>query len=205
MSHSPSRRPLALVLALFALVAAGCAAPFTPFTDALVARARLRSNEVSSLQFYNSVEIRLTRHEEQSSGRLDERHRLVLSEGRSLEEIVIPARTPGVLVGGDDDWLTVSFEEGKTLTFEREPIDPVPDERVRAFATPPDEPRVAAAYVPSRSSYRLATDEQGRVSYAGQTWSVTPSSRLAVLEVRVETDDSSDESATTVKGRPLGP
>ena len=95
----------ALVLGLLAL-ATGCALP--AFTLATRERYQLSPADLSRMQFYTSSELVL-RREAPAEQRTSGGHGLVLREGTLVEEVVIPSRTPGVILRADGDFLLIGF------------------------------------------------------------------------------------------------
>lgn len=87
-----------------------------PFTDELRDRYALTDQEVRSLQYWVSDDIRLERLT--ATGSRDVQHgRLIERGGEITDSILIPRGTPGVAVGQGRDWVAVSFEPGSYLYF----------------------------------------------------------------------------------------
>ena len=88
-----------------------------PFTYELRASHRLNDDEIKNLQFYSSHQITLRREVQSQDRQVTSGHRLRLVSGRSVEEVVIPAKTPGVAMAVTPHTISVSFVTGTTLDF----------------------------------------------------------------------------------------
>jgi hypothetical protein len=106
----------AAAAAAFALFSTGCSS-FVPFTYELRSAHRLTDDEVRNLQFYSSHEITLRREVQSQDRQITPGHKLRLLSGRSVEEVVIPAKTPGAAVKISPDVISVSFVSGTSLDF----------------------------------------------------------------------------------------
>ncbi|MEZ4298380.1 MAG: hypothetical protein R3B70_25740 [Polyangiaceae bacterium] len=112
-------RNKALLFASAVVVSAlsmGCAS-YVPFTYEMRMEHRLTNDEVQNLQFYSSHEIKLHREVESQDRQVTPGHKLRLLSGKSVEEVVIPAKTPGVATRVWPDRIHVSFVSGTTLEF----------------------------------------------------------------------------------------
>jgi hypothetical protein len=107
--------PLAAAAAL-ALAATGCSS-FVPFTYELRAQHHLTDDEVKNLQFYSSHQITLRREVDSEDRQITPGHKLRLVSGKQIEEVVIPAKTPGVAVRVSKRAISVSFVNGTSLDF----------------------------------------------------------------------------------------
>lgn len=91
-----------------------------PFSHDLRQAYQLNEEDLRSLQYYLSHEITLVR--EATSGEMQiAQGRLVTRAGKQVEEIVIPAGTPGVAVAVGENWLDISFAPGTALRFGSDP------------------------------------------------------------------------------------
>lgn len=74
--------------------------------------------QMNQIQFYNSEEIVLVRELKQEELKVAE-GKVRVENGRNIEEIIIPANTPGVCELFDEKTLKVSFESGngRSLPF----------------------------------------------------------------------------------------
>lgn len=74
--------------------------------------------DISQVQFYNSEEIILSRYISKEELKVAE-GKVRIENGKNIEEIIIPANTPGICELKDEKTLKVSFEDGdgKTIPF----------------------------------------------------------------------------------------
>lgn len=107
--------PLALA-ALSLSSGVGCAS-YVPFTHELRTEHGLTDDEVRNLQFYVSHGVTLRREIESGGRQVTPGHKLLLVSGKQIEEVVIPAKTPGVAVKVGPRAIAVSFEPGTSLVF----------------------------------------------------------------------------------------
>jgi hypothetical protein len=101
---------------VFALLSTGCSS-YVPFTYELRSAHRLTDDEVKNLQFYSSHEITLRRQVQSEDRQITPGHKLRLLSGKSVEEVVIPAKTPGAAVRVSSQVISVSFVTGTSLDF----------------------------------------------------------------------------------------
>ncbi len=104
-------------LALVALSALTGCRSLVPFTHEVRTEHGLADDEVKNLQFYASHGITLRREIESGGRKVTPGHKLLLISGKQIEEVVIPAKTPGVAVKVGPRALAVSFEPGTSLVF----------------------------------------------------------------------------------------
>ncbi len=204
------------MMAIIALSAAltGCGS-MVPFTHEIRSTHDLSNDDLRSLQFYVSNDVKL-RRELHTKGRTISDGNLKLHAGKAVEEIVIPEKTPGVAVAIDDHTIRISFEEGSSLEFSLRtaPAQPlVQQPQSLGFAEPPDAfpgerwqqaPRDNVIFVDSDvGSYWLDADEDGLVSYRGKTWEAIEDSFRAHLMIDAESLEEVVENQTTLRGRRL--
>mgnify|MGYP001592484433 CR=1 FL=1 len=108
-------------LALMLLFAAGCASnnyvsDRLAYTDGLAGEWKLTPGIKQRLQYFTSHEIRLVRAASGGERGIAD-GRLVSATGQVVDEVVIPAGTPGVVLGSGPDWMAVSFEPNSYLYF----------------------------------------------------------------------------------------
>ena len=74
--------------------------------------------DIKQVQFYNSEEIVLSRQLSKGELKVAE-GKVRIENGQSIEEIIIPANTPGVCELNDEKTLKVSFDtgDGKSIPF----------------------------------------------------------------------------------------
>ncbi len=159
-----------------------CTPSLSPFTSGLVEDQQWSEQDLSKIQYYLSDDIVLERQvrENQSSIVLGE---IVLRDGRKVERLVFPKKTPGVFVrqiGADK--MAISFEAGK-------------DDRFLVF-TP--HPRRQHTYTLSAQNWQ---DGRGQVLYGGNTYFTIPGSGLAFLQVSVKGTRSNKVRTREVEGR----
>lgn len=107
----------ALVLSVLALTALGGCASYVPFTHELRTEHGLTDDEVKNLQFYVSHDVTLRREIESGGRKVTPGHKLLLISGKQIEEVVIPAKTPGVAVKVGPRAIAVSFQPGTAMIF----------------------------------------------------------------------------------------
>ena len=111
-----SPRLTLITLMLASTMATGCLARI-PFTQNLKDQYKLKKDEVKDLQFFISHLVMLERQMGASDRVVAENHKLVVRSGKKVEQIVILANTPGVVVNITDDEIHASFEQGSHLVF----------------------------------------------------------------------------------------
>ena len=74
--------------------------------------------DIKQVQFYNSEEIILARQLNKEEIKVAE-GKVRIENGKNIEEIIIPANTPGICELNDEKTLKVSFDagDGKTIPF----------------------------------------------------------------------------------------
>jgi hypothetical protein len=116
---SPTRTSLLASIALVAVALstqAGCKS-LVPFTHEIRTEHGLTDDEVKNLQFYVSHGVTLRREIESGGRQVTPGHKLLLVSGKTIEEVFIPAKTPGVAVKVGPRAIAVSFEPGTSLIF----------------------------------------------------------------------------------------
>lgn len=108
-------------LVLTLLLAAGCASndyisDRLAYTDGLASEWKLTPEIQQQLQYFTSHEIRLVRAASGGERGIAD-GRLVSASGQVVDEVVIAAGTPGVVLGSGPRWMAVSFEPGSYLYF----------------------------------------------------------------------------------------
>jgi hypothetical protein len=145
-------------------------------------RANLGDAVVSELQCYVSSEIVLRRMLKTEEGGVTRGHALRVEKGKRLEEIVIAASTPGVILKAEPNKFYVSFEpmiEGK--------------DAVILFQIGID----GRFYMyPTRME-----DSDMVVDYAGQMYVASRESRVAHLEIEQDKITRSSRETRQVPGR----
>jgi hypothetical protein len=169
----PAFVPVALA-ALLALALSACAKP--AFTRAVRDRYALADSDVRRIQFYTSEEIVLQREITEQTKSISS-NELVVRDGVRIEEIVIPARTPGVALRVEGDYLLVGFARQRpdlALWFALARSDSAPSPELRRYQlaelentrdeAAPFQPRWATGFLVSwgGARYRVAS---GRGAY----------------------------------------
>jgi hypothetical protein len=113
------RRILALSLGLtslsflFSCGSSNKMSNFTPFTRDLKQKLDVDNIDLKEIQFY--VDQKLVLNRNLGSQDITVKNGVVkLSNGKYINEVVIPSLTPGICTGTDNDKLLVSFEKGNS-------------------------------------------------------------------------------------------
>ena len=101
-----------------------------------------------------------------------------------MEQVVIPAGTPGVATEVGDTYLAVSFEPGASLMFGSPPTDRDPERKYRLLA-------------------KQWTGDAGEILYDGKVFYAVEGSGLAYLEVGVESLDAVEKKRKVLPGMTL--
>ncbi len=210
-----SRHLLRLVALLFTLaLGTGCAS-YMPFTQELRSEYDLADTDLENLQFYNSHTITLRRELSRDSRRITGGHELLMIAGKQIEEVVIDAKTPGVVVGASPSTLRVSFAEGSFLEFSLRGSVPQDDPVVLlhgGFAEPPEPfPGDRQPFVPppprrelfGSGNFWLLPSGGREVVFQGVAYDAVEDSSLAHLVISTESLEEVDEQKTVLKGRKL--
>jgi hypothetical protein len=107
---------LTLAAAFAALTGLGCGG-YVAFTQEIRDQHNLTEPELKNLQFYVSHKVTMRRQLESGGKQITGTHKLILVSGKTVEEVVVEAKTPGVVLSVDEHSLTVSFEQGSSLLF----------------------------------------------------------------------------------------
>jgi hypothetical protein len=187
-----------VLLALF-LFLAGCGAGLIPFTHELREQNRLTDDEIKNLQFYVSHKVTLRRELESGGRQITGSHKLLLVSGKSIEEVVVEPKTPGIAVAVKETVIGISFEQGTSFDFVVEggkpsalsgavPVDagapdPFPGNNARSPELMPVRP------LPSTLSgnYWLWVEPTGQVAFQGTTFDAVDDSAQAHLLIDADT------------------
>jgi hypothetical protein len=126
---------LTLATAFAALTGFGCGS-YVAFTHEIRDQHNLSEPELKNLQFYVSHKITLRRQLESGGKQITGTHKLVLVSGKTVEEVVVEEKTPGVVLEVDDHSLTVSFEQGSSLLFAASTVRASPVSAADLFRAP---------------------------------------------------------------------
>lgn len=94
--------------------------PKLQFTQSVKEQHKLTDEELKKIQFYTSGDILLQRAEKGGTEKETTEGELVITTGKSMEQVLIKAGTPGIIIKVlDDNKVAVRFEpgEGKYLVF----------------------------------------------------------------------------------------
>ncbi|MCY0963702.1 hypothetical protein [Parathalassolituus penaei] len=113
-------RPLFVAVAA-SLLLAGCAttAPkndYVRFTQEFRDNEGFTSEHLNKLQFYVCPELVIERELTTTETGISS-GRLIRKQGRTVNQVVIPKWTPGLVVRSNENYVAVSFEEGTALAF----------------------------------------------------------------------------------------
>lgn len=114
------KRVLTYLILITALLTASCSQKIV-FTAKLRNKLEKQDVNLKKIQFYNSDKITLEREEERPEEYSVRSGTVKVEEGRTVEEIIIKKKTPGICVEVHPYHLNVSFEPGnaKYLKFGR--------------------------------------------------------------------------------------
>ncbi len=220
----------ALALSVIALSMLGGCASYIPFTHELRTEHGLTDDEVKNLQFYVSHDVTLRREVESGGRKVTPGHKLLLISGKQIEEVVIPAKTPGVAVKVGPRALAVSFQPGTAMIFalkgsrlalENGFLRPVPIAESRDFAGQPlanllgqqfakppnpfpgNDGNNTTSLVPTddaTGNYWLDSDNAGRVLFAEKEWNAEDNTLQAHLLIDSDQLENVDKKKTVLGG-----
>jgi hypothetical protein len=174
----------ALLFVALALSATACAPQRVAFTQGIRNQYDLGGEELKKLQYYVSGDITLQRDFRREEGEISKSHTLVTKEGGLLEEVLIPAGTPGIATEVGETSLAVSFEPGSSLIFGSPPTDRDPERKYRLSA-------------------KRWADYYGEIVYEGKIFYAVEGSGQAYLEVGVESLDAVEKKKKVLPGMTL--
>src|SRR5262245_56225138 len=128
---------LSLAGLVVCLLATGCHS-LVPFTHEIRDQNSLKTQDLKNLQFYLSNRVVLRREVSSGGREITGSHKLLVISGKTIEEVVIEAGTPGIAVGAGEGTLAISFEPGSSLVFAASRDAGASPGGVTSFATPPD-------------------------------------------------------------------
>ncbi len=171
------------MLAFVAILLPSCSPSLTPFTQKLYNQNKWSDDELKKIQFYTSEDIVLRRELRESDSKIVSGE-IKTVQGVEVEEILIRARTPGVLMfKPKDNSFAISFEEGG-------------DEKYLVFGS---HPRKGGTYKLLASDWNK---RRGKVTYNGKKY-YTPASynSIASLMVDMRKIRKVSKKSTVAKGR----
>lgn len=167
-----------LTLGLFS----SCSSPYTYFTKDLYAAQQWTADDIGRIQFYLSKDIVLSRSIGADETRISE-GKIEVVNGRSVERVIIRARTPGILVHmPNEDRFAISFEEAEDNAF-----------------------LMFGPNTNHGNRYVLLAQEWqrdiGQVHYKGNLYSVDASSAYSSLMVNMKKEGVNEYKVQNVSGR----
>lgn len=167
---------------LLAILLSSCSPTLTPFTQRLYDEYRWTESELKRIQFYLSDDVVMRRELTGSKSEIISGE-IKLIDGRKVEEIIIPAGTPGVfLFSPKDERFAISFEDGG-------------DDRFLMFGP---NPKAGNRYVLLASDWNRRT---GKVTYAGTMYLVNSNDAFATLMVDLKETRRISINRRTARGR----
>jgi hypothetical protein len=184
--------------ALLALVAATGCRTFVPFTQEIRDQNRLSEAELRNLQYYVSGTITLRRELESGGRQVTGNHKLLVMAGKTIEEVVIESKTPGICVAVGAHTLSISFEQGTSIDFAPmaarsyapdgpgfasppPDLDPFPGNRSR-----PVEPHSGDVF---SGGYMVWVSPQSTVKFLGRPFDAVEDTARATLMIDAESLD----------------
>ena len=188
---------LAAVALLVLSAVTGCRT-FVPFTQEIRDQNRLSEAELKNLQYYVSSTITLRRELDSAGRQVTGNHKLLVVAGKTIEEVVIESKTPGICVGVGAHVLNIAFEQGTQIDFAPmaartyapdgagfagppADLDPFPGNRGRAV-----EPRSGDIF---SGSYMIWVSPQSTVKFMGKAFDAVDDTARATLMIDAESLD----------------
>lgn len=163
------------------LLLTSCSNQLTYFTQDVYENYRFDEGDLKRVQFYLSRDIRLRRDFDGGSAQI-QNGRIILENGRQIEEVIIPRGTPGVyLFSPKSNRFAICFEDN--------------DENFLVFGP---SPKYDNRYVLMASEWER---DHGIVTYAGKRWQVSSEEAYAALMVDLRKLEKLTVDRKVVKGR----
>lgn len=198
MTSSVASLATAALLALGALGAGTGCRTFVPMTQEIRDQNRLSDVELKNLQYYVSNTITLRREAESGGRQVTGNHKLLVVAGKTIEEVVIESKTPGICVGVGRNALSISFEQGTSIDFAPTAARSYAPEGPGFAAPPPDldpfpgngrrasEPRSGDIF---SGSYMVWVGPQNTVKFLGKAFEAVDDTARATLMIDSESLD----------------
>ena len=168
-----------LVVIALTVIVTSCATKI-PYTTAVQEKYKLGESEVKSLQFYLAGDITIYNgNRDGSTG--TEKGELVIKDEQNMNKIIIPNGTQGVVESVQGDVLKVSFEEGKTISFEASKTD-------GKYRMKPE---------------KFGENNRGEINYGGEVYYVSSTATRSYLVFKLKRSTKQRSSQKVVKGRKL--
>jgi hypothetical protein len=172
-----------LGLSLVCLFIISCSPQYSYFTEDLYKKQNWSQEDVGRIQFYVSRDIVLTRAMNEGETKISE-GKIRIKNGRKVEQVVIKAGTPGVLVlMPKEDRFAISFEEDNDAYLMFGP-NPKNDDRFALLAQDWDR-------------------DHGKIHYKGKVYNVDSESAYASLMVDLRKTGESEYQTRRVSGRTI--
>jgi hypothetical protein len=211
--------------AVLGILSTGCST-MVPFTQELRTANNLTNDDVKNLQFYTSHKITMRREVESGGSQVTGNHKLVVVSGKTIEEVVVEEKTPGVAVTVGDRTISISFEPGTSITFAAaaEPGSfstdsaPPPPPPTPTFAEPPDafpgnsggapkspSPEPFPSLRGGSGSYWISVNPDGLVPFQGRSFTAVSDSLKAHLLIDAQALEEVVKSRKVLPGMRLQP
>lgn len=170
-------------LTILSLILGSCKSTI-PYTNTIKSKYNLGEEELKKMQFFISSNVTLQRGEKaDDSQELDKDGKLIVSSSSSVDEIFIPAGTPGVCV-------KVLAENRLAISFDKD------DDKYLVFGDPNN-----------RGRYHLMGAEwkngRGKIKYGGKVYYVMPGGAGAYVKFELKKVKDYERNQTTVRGRKI--
>src|SRR4030095_14374833 len=168
---------------IFVFFFTACSPQYTYFTKSLYEQEKWSEEDIMRIQFFISEDIVLSRYLSEGETSISE-GKIIIVEGRKVQQVVIEAFTPGVLVFmPETDRFAISFEEGDNDAYLMFGPNLKYEERFALLA-------------------QDWAEESGTVHYKGQPYEVDVNSAFAALMVDLKHGEDQYETRN-VQGRTI--
>ncbi|MFT3774524.1 MAG: DNA-directed RNA polymerase [Minicystis sp.] len=192
MMTTLAKTALAAALALGALT--GCRPALVPLTQEIREQNRLTDSELKNLQYYVSHTITLRKELESGGRQVTGNHKLVVVAGKTIEEVVVEAKTPGICIAVEPSKLMISFEQG--TAFEFRPATARSLAASGSYASPPDADPFPGNHPPRAEpvrqeglfsgGYMIWVEHGGTVPFMGKSFDPVDETASATLLIDAE-------------------
>ncbi|MFN8309869.1 MAG: hypothetical protein U0T73_07895 [Chitinophagales bacterium] len=170
-----------ICFAAFVLALMASCKNLVPYSDALKTKYHLQTTDLMRVQFYVSDPVVLQRKVTDAANAQVVQGKVKIVNGESVEEVIIPRGTPGVLVRDSAGKMSISFEKNDDHFLR---FGPNPDKRNR--------------YVLLASDWR---NRVGVVNYAGEQFYTSPESSDAELLIDLRRIEKFSKNERVAGGR----
>ncbi len=172
------------IAGLSVILLSSCSEKLSYFTQDVYENYRFDEEDLKRVQFYLSRDIRLRRDFDGGSAQI-ENGRIIIENGRQIEEVIIPRGTPGVyLFSPKTNRFAICFEDD--------------DDKFLIFGP---SPKYSNRFVLMASEWGR---DHGIVTYAGKRWRVSSEEAYAALMVDMRKLEKISVDQKVVKGRKVG-